>query len=208
MYKYLLSTHRGILPHIVDNHIFLSHDLCIYLEDFYYKDSYYYNNGTLSINNFINTSQKIIIKRAHKNILNTRRGLLRINDEEYMKFIAIAKPADHDNPLIEDPVNIENMLQNFKDNKIPTTYFVHSYVDNGYMIKFDGKIIIDNKRECDDLCCVEYSKNYLNHLWNEREISAKTIIALHNYYQIDKIVRCINIDGKLVYNIEVEYDID
>lgn len=204
MFRYLISTQKGIIPHIVCFENWLNHDLCIYLDDFFYKGSYYFDNGTLPLAKFLNTTQNLIVHRKNKKHLQTPRGRLKITDNEYKHFIDIAKPNDHNNELVRDTNTLSEFIEYLKIGKIPTTSFVHNLIDKGLMIFYDlGALNIKKEKNCDDLCCKKYAKGYLEHLWNEKEICAKTIIALHNYYQINKVVSDINDNANLIETIYI-----
>lgn len=204
MFKYLLSTHRGVIPHIIENKPWMNHDLCVYIDDFYYKGSYYYSKGTLPINTFLNTKHDIFIKcRNSERVLETLRGRLKVTKEEINHFIQVAKPKDHGSLSIVDSTTLDDMLVGFRNGKVPTTLFVHDYVNKGWMVVYDTELRVTDKKICTDVCCKNYHKDYLEHLWRENEICGKTIVALHNYYQLNKLVEALNGDVELLGQITV-----
>lgn len=69
---------------------------------------------------------------------------------------------------------------------------------NGSLYTNDGRINIKNAKythdftplmsDCDCLCCQNYTKAYLHHLFKTDEITAKTIASIHNEYFIVHVV--------------------
>lgn len=207
---YLLSTNKGALPHIIDTTSSIFHrPFCLYIDDFYYKDSYYYLDGPLPLKEFINTKNQIylIFKQQFKKnrTLTSPRGNLKITEEEYKKIIEKLKPDFYQN-YCDDKLNNGGSIYEIKDlseikdsNGLITTRFINELTESGYLLH-----LIENNNEfelvkeeskinsCGEECCKRYHKEYLNHLWNENEIEAKTIISYHNYYIIDLYFRKIN----------------
>lgn len=203
MTKYIISTYKAAIPHIVDTNIaFLEYPLCIYIDDIYYKGSFYHDCGSVDIKTFINTKQPVYIKFKNNAFLDTPRGRLNISETEYNKVIheklmpdfyqQYKKDLFSNNTQVTEPKDINEAIEHIKEGNIVTTKFINEMVDKGELLHFNGTVYkIEDGIVCGD-CCKEYHPEYLQHLWGTNEINAKTIVALHNYKKLYDITQVIN----------------
>ncbi|KAM0676467.1 hypothetical protein GVAV_000434 [Gurleya vavrai] len=221
MYKFIISTKQLAIPHIVDtNFSFLNHPLAIYVDDLFYKESFFINNKTTSLKEFINTTKSIFLIFKNDAFLQTIRGRLKISENEYKKLLETCKPdfyerynsckskniehvIENSNDIIVEPENVFEMIDAIKNKKIITTNFINKLVDNGIFFTYkEDKIEIMEHYECEE-CCFDVFPGYIKHLKNEKEISAMTLIALHNYYNLDQFFKDINQNPKILCNLQI-----
>lgn len=205
MTKYIISTYKSAIPHIVDtDHNFLDYPLCIYIDEMYYKGSFYHDNGSVNIKTFINTKKPIYIKFRDSTTLQTPRGLYKLTEHAYKELMDNKMKPDYfqlynqncfnNNVTIVEPKDFDEAMQHIKNGQLITTIFINEMVDKGLMLTEDGKVVsVEEGHACND-CCKSHHPEYLQHLWDTHEINAKTIMALHNYKRFHDIALKINKD--------------
>ncbi|KAG0435649.1 hypothetical protein DMUE_4620 [Dictyocoela muelleri] len=197
MKNFILSTYNGTIPNFVDHD--MNRPVIINMENIYYIDSYYYKGGSLNLNKFCSLDCDVYLKMSLP--LKTYRGNFNITREDYEKFIEIAKPhffnkygesnenfynKDGTEMIVKSPDSWFSMVEILEEYDLIDTDFINKMVDRGERII--SNVIVDTKYDCE--CCG--SPGYLDYLWRLGEISAKMLIARHNYKELVKYFDFIN----------------
>jgi hypothetical protein len=215
--SYVISTNKGSIPHIIDaSKGHLNKPLQVYVEDIYYKQSYHYQGGKLSLNEFLNTNSLMFLTLKDR-ILNTVRGNLRIREDEYNALIKICKPYAHssfNNPALlsngeslYNPTDLSDMVSSLLQGyKIISTDFVNKMTLGGKLLYFRDNIL--HEKEINELtsceCCREYNGEYIKYLWNINEMNVFTIITSHNYFQLNEFFETLKENLGILNEIEVK----
>lgn len=197
MKKFILSTYNGTVPNFIDHE--MKNPVMINMENIYYIDSYYYKGGLLTLNEFCSVECDIFLKVNLP--LKTYRGNLKLTRGNYEDFLKIAKPrffqkygesnekfyaANGENFIVKNPKNWSDMIFILKNHDLVDTEFLNEMVERGERV-VSGRIV-DTKYDCK--CCG--TPGYLDYLWELGEISAKMLIAKHNYSELEKYFESLN----------------
>lgn len=203
-HNYAISTYHGCVPHIIDPQFTAPY--IIYVDDILYKNSYYSHRPELSLSEFLNLKNKLILKfrdgtkpsrRACTRSLLSKHGKLIITKEEYERLIKIAKPDFYDSFVpditnknnigcIGEPKDISDAINMLEDGKIIGTEFVNVITNEGKIID-NEKIMSVDEYGFSCACCEKYSAEYIKYIWSIKEINAFTILQNHNLNQLEKL---------------------
>jgi hypothetical protein len=212
---FAISTKRGSVPHIIDTSpAYLDHPLVVYVDDIFHLQSYYFQGGDLPINEYLNTNRKIFLRFKHNStLLRTFRGNYKISEGQYDSLVKRTSPYSHaiyQSPSklgigeIYDPIDIEDMICSLKRGcKLVSCNIVNELTENGVRIHYEDNQVCLSSEVRDCVCCAMYGKKYIEYLLSTGEMSAMSIISLHNYYQLDAFFRDIRKDGTLLDRIVV-----
>ncbi|KAF7683149.1 Queuine tRNA-ribosyltransferase [Astathelohania contejeani] len=209
--NYAITTDRGAIPHIInpDEYPFLNKPFHIYVDDIYYKDSYYFNKGDLPINTFLNIKSSVLTFKNRKRVLNTRKGNLVITQMQYNNLIKTVDANcytefDSDILISTDipyrtfiaPESLSEFVEMMGKGVLLGTAFINKMSNNYKMIYHkNGFYEVGDAGMGDG--CMGYSKEYLLHLIEIKEMGVLTLLQLNNYFYLNQIYNEI-LNGKEV----------
>ncbi|WUR02173.1 queuine tRNA-ribosyltransferase accessory subunit 2 [Vairimorpha necatrix] len=206
---FLISTKFGMIPNIVSDIESLKKDRILFIDDFIFRDCIFFHQN-ISLRDFCNIKKDIKIYLMFKNnlknqrrIVTSKRGNMSINKEEYDKYIKILQPdyyQDFSSTKIINNINninINNVIKDIKTleefNKLKSntlfgTTFINKLVEENKMLQIiDNQLVVSE--DIFDCKCTDLSPGYLKHLLEMKEINFKYYLTIHNYNQLEKILK-------------------
>lgn len=206
---YMISTHRGCVPHITDlnSHAYFKKHYLVYADDFLFASGYYARKDVADINTFLQILHPIAIvfrsnarpsRKGKRRQLATPQGNRFITKDEYDGFIETAKPAmfaDFETGDIgrnvERPPTLEKALDLLRKGCVVDTQFVTELTQSGFFIDVgeSTRSVHIDEYEFGCSCCAEHSAAYIRYLWSINEIISMNVLQHHNFCQLQSIVR-------------------
>ncbi|KAM0671813.1 hypothetical protein CWI42_121510 [Ordospora colligata] len=219
--SYFITTRQCVIPHVIWPWKFPSFckGIKVYTDDILYKDSAYDKGLEQTIREFcsIDSGSVCVGFRGKSKTLTSKRGNYKLEKKRYEMLIDTLEPdfsanyADgkmiiDGNELVE-PANVSEFVYMLNSGiMLFGTEFVNRAVDEGHMLKFDGKIVSEGG-VFDCKCCGELCEGYLEYLWNIKEMNAMRYLTIHNYNVINSVIGTICSedvqDRTIVYSNEI-----
>ena len=202
---YIISTHRGCVPHVVDlnsQRCFKKHYL-IYTDDFLYPGGYYSaSEDVVNINTFIQVPHPVVLmfkgckrptKKGKKRALETPRGAYAINEDAYNSFVCAARPSMFSDFYtsklsleVKRPSGLKYAVEFLERGCVIDTEFINDLAKQGLVISTDDLRTCVHVADFDFgcPCCDGYNSEYIQYMWDINEIMCMNIIQNHNYFHL------------------------
>lgn len=190
--QYAITTIMGSIPYIVnDTQPFLDKPRIVFLDDFFYKDSYYHKGGTMPLQKFIASSTEIYLatKNNKPALLSSKRGNFRVSSDVYAEVLERMKVSAHQDYLtgkltvdfatLNEPVDLDDFVQKVKEgHRLFGTGWVNRLTEAHCLLALE-----DGKLSSQSVNATEHE--YVKYMASIKEMNALTFISEHNYRILD-----------------------